>query len=381
MARGDFEIPVLKQYYFRPDHTVAEDELLPVTIISRDSYDQITRGNPEGHRQNLARQIKYSPRGVPYAVLSGEDYSTTSAVGSKTPFANRIVPRDNDRFSWNLIIKSDFARLDAERAGIADDEGRPKPWIIVGNPASDHRLQLSKDKKKKLANGDFSPLAEELIQITEEEGFEELEIVCYSKSVSTGAAVPRTVEESGSGLKVVGGALIEPINIRSRFLLHTMINYWGFDLQSIKESRAATIKPHGSWVDQGPRLRLEMEDQPSKLLDSYFSGNARVNLAIARALGGTAFFEDLKIWANQEIPLTIGFNKGPLTRDLEQLMQDSEATTQLAGKGLLQVIYSSGHDSLRDSHAFGENPIWYADIATRSLLFIKEQRAKLATSG
>src|SRR6266576_1445192 len=101
-------IPIVEQYHFLPDHTVPETQLLPITLATRDIYDRLTSKAPESYRQKLASQVKYSPRGVPYFISKGQDYSRKSAVCTKAPFANRILPREGDRFSWNLIIKTDF---------------------------------------------------------------------------------------------------------------------------------------------------------------------------------------------------------------------------------------------------------------------------------
>src|SRR5436305_220149 len=132
----------IENYYIGPNHEVSEGQLLPTTLEARQLYDQLTKQDPALYREELARKIKYSPRGVPYALLGGDNYSRTSVVGTKSPFANRVVPRPSDRFSWNLIIKTDFTRFDAELAGVVDEDGKTKPFLLVGNPASDHLLDL-----------------------------------------------------------------------------------------------------------------------------------------------------------------------------------------------------------------------------------------------
>jgi hypothetical protein len=386
------EVPCSKAYFFGPDHQLDRHQLLTSTIEAHEALDEFPA---ERLYRHLTESVVDGPS--PFAVISNPDSQTSdnTAVVLRTPFANRLTPvgkvediarlysedpelraqaRESiNKISWNMLTKHAFLQFALARAGLVDDEGKEIPIFIQSSPSGDCSPNFGATERKALAQGDFTPLAEETIDTVASKGFKNIYTIGYSLG---GVLVPKLVETAQTrDINVKGAVIAEPAMRSGVFATaKAFMNFGPREYSTAAEAQTDEQKT-GGWTDGSPLLIRRLSKTNGGWIGNIFA-DPRNNLATLRGLGKPEVFaaglDRLigQLMTGQLPHLAVAFSEfSRLSKGIgEHLANHPDFKEVFEDKRVLEVIVAGGHNSLDDQHGFGENHQYYVDMMSSGLL-------------
>jgi hypothetical protein len=373
--------PVEKPYYFAPDKSLVFDNPVAEELI--EIIDEEYARDPVGHFQKVAEGIRppINQRGPNYAIYQDFNCSKNTALVVALPFTYPIRPdvspeqtahaikngdtKAFDSNDWNSAEKHYFLFRMMRALGIRDTEGNTVPVIAVASPSKDWKPVFKSGEKAHIKNGDFAPLASNLKDILDYEGFGRIHIGGYSM----GAAIGHAALANFRNFDIQSATLGEPTTYKHRSRPELIKNYV-FNSPSPKNKSG--IESKEKWTQSGPQSRKDLEEIHNHWQRNMVRQGVDNGLILLNGLRQSVMFDDLdRARKHKVIPLTIEFGStSSVTHDIKDYLKDDNEVLQaykVANK--LRIIETLGHEAVGAPHLHGESPLFYALWMSESILW------------
>jgi len=198
------------------------------------AIDEMNQTETKTLVSDLQKNVETADNGVVYAVLKGdnpEEYSESDALVVLNPFANAATP--------NQLVRAEFIRRVAKRYDVRDEAGKLKPVVMLASPGlGGSKLNLSRDERNEVRNGELGPVAKELLQAVSSRDIGRVTLLGFSQGADVALAGARSAY--GANLDTAAVAVGDPAGVEARGRLGLLQDFSKAGTKDLKQAIEAT---------------------------------------------------------------------------------------------------------------------------------------------